>query len=68
MNVRKCVFSQRPVEGCSGGGKNKFGIHGHFCLRYPTSEIMIEEGGVIPKCKLCRMRNKHLTKGVGDLH
>ena len=47
-----------------GGGRDKFGIYRHFCLRHPEADIIIEEDGELPKCDLCGMRTKDIPKHV----
>ena len=45
-----------PVPGCTGGGRDKFGIYRHFCLIHPQATIVIDEDGMLPKCQICGMR------------
>lgn len=62
MKVTKGRFNKCPIVGCSGGGKDKYGIYRHFCLRHPTANIQIEGDGILPKCELCGMRTKNVEK------
>ena len=45
-----------------GGGRDKFGLYRHFCLRHPEADIIIEEDGELPKCDFCGMQAKDLAK------
>ena len=61
-NIRKGRHNECPVEGCNGGGKEKFHIYRHFCIRHPEDKIIISEDGVLPKCGLCGMRMMDIPK------
>ena len=62
MTVVKGKANKCPVEVCTGGGRDKFGIYRHFCLRHPEADIIIEEDGRIPKCEVCGMRAKDMQR------
>ena len=45
------------------GGKDKFCMYRHFCLRHPSATLIISKDGRLPKCNLCGM-HVH-TEGMG---
>ena len=67
IKFKKNRFNKCPVEGCSGGGKDKFGLYRHFCGRHPGAEIKIEEDGWLPKCQQCGMRMADPKKHEGSV-
>ena len=67
-DIRRGAFNECPVEGCEGGGRDKFGMYRHFCLRHPGADVIIESDGELPKCEECGMRvrdlDKHMSSGT----
>ena len=53
------------VAGCDGGGKDKFCMYRHFCLRHSSSTLVITEDGRLPKCNFCGM---HVHKEGMEKH
>ena len=59
-DVKKGVFNACPIEGCEGGGWDKFGMYRHFCLMHPEADIISD--GELTKCNFCGMRVKDEVK------
>ena len=62
INFVKNKFNKCPITGCTGGGKDKFGMYRHFCGRHPEADIEIMEDGILPKCLHCGMRTSNLER------
>ena len=54
-SCRKGKRNLCPVAGCDGGGKDKFCMYRHFCLRHSSLTLVITEDGRLPKCNVCGM-------------
>ena len=58
----KNSFNACPVENCSGGGRDKFGLYRHFCLRHPGATLIIRGDKRLDKCELCGMQAENMKK------
>ena len=61
IKIIKGQFNEYPVRGCTGGGKDKFGICRHFCLRHPEAKLEIEGEGELQRCLKCGMFVQNMT-------
>ena len=50
------------MEGCEGGGSNKFGIYCHFCAWHPEAKVIIKQDGELSRCELCSMFTANVQK------
>ena len=60
--LEKGNFTQCPVMGCTGGGKDKFSMYRHFCFKHNSAMLTIQEDGHLPKCDKCGMHTKNITR------
>ena len=61
INFWKGKDNKCPIPGCTGGGKDKWGMYRHFCLKHFESNLIIKEDGELPRCNLCGMYTKDVT-------
>ena len=62
MRVLKGKNNACPVEGCSGGGKDNYGLYRHFCLKHPLADIVITGDEQAEKCELCGMKARNMGR------
>ena len=64
--IIKGKFNYCPVDGCTGGGKDRSTSYRHFCYRHPNDDIIIQEDGILDKCSECGMRCLNLQRHRGS--
>ena len=51
-DVKKGVFNACPIEGCEGGGRDKFGMYRHFCLNSIAKKMKREGADAVCMAKI----------------
>ena len=62
VDIEKGKYNNCPIPGCTGGSKDKFGMYRHFCYRHSEATLIIKDDGLLPKCSLCSMHAKFMTR------
>ena len=59
---RRGEHKQCPVQGCEGGGMDRFSIFQHFAWVHNEATLTVRGGETLPKCNLCGMQVKNVDR------